>query len=121
MAMCVKARVAPARILMPVAFASSLGGTVTLVGTPPNGIINAMLGEAMKTNPDLLLRQFGFFEYGRIGIPLLIAGWIWFPLIGYKLLPKRNRYYQRQWQELTAFLLSEFTFCFLQVFRQQAC
>lgn len=90
MAMCVKARVAPARILMPVAFASSLGGTVTLVGTPPNGIINAMLGEAIKTNPDLLLRQFGFFEYGWIGIPLLIAGWIWFPLIGYKLLPKNR-------------------------------
>ena len=39
MAMCVKARLAPARILMPVAFASSLGGTVTLVGTPPNGKI----------------------------------------------------------------------------------
>lgn len=90
MAMCVKARLAPARILMPVAFASSLGGTVTLVGTPPNGIINAMLGEAIKTNPDLLLRQFGFFEYGWIGIPLLIAGWIWFPLIGYKLLPKNR-------------------------------
>ena len=40
MGMCASAKVAPSKILMPVAFASSLGGTVTLVGTPPNGIIN---------------------------------------------------------------------------------
>ena len=37
MGMCASAKVAPSKILMPVAFASSLGGTVTLVGTPPNG------------------------------------------------------------------------------------
>ena len=65
---------------MPVAFASSLGGTVTLVGTPPNGIINSMLGQ-MGVQP------FGFFEFGLIGIPLLVAGLLYFGLIGHRLLP----------------------------------
>lgn len=66
---------------MPVAFASSLGGTVTLVGTPPNGIINSML-EQMDVEP------FGFFEFGLIGIPLLLAGLLYYALIGHRLLPK---------------------------------
>lgn len=79
--MCISAKLAPGKILMPVAFASSLGGTVTLVGTPPNGIVNSML-EQMGVQP------FGFFEFGLIGIPLLIVGLIYYGLIGYRLLPK---------------------------------
>lgn len=79
--MCISAKLAPGKILMPVAFASSLGGTVTLVGTPPNGIINSML-EQMDVEP------FGFFEFGLIGIPLLLAGLLYYALIGHRLLPK---------------------------------
>ena len=77
---CMSARLAPGKLLMPVAFASSLGGTVTLVGTPPNGIVNSML-EQMGVQP------FGFFEFGLIGIPLLVAGLLYFGLIGHRLLP----------------------------------
>lgn len=79
--MCLSARLAPGKILMPVAFASSLGGTVTLVGTPPNGIVNSML-EQMGVQP------FGFFEFGFIGIPLLIAGLLYYGLVGHRFLPK---------------------------------
>ncbi|MDO5536878.1 MAG: SLC13 family permease [Desulfovibrionaceae bacterium] len=81
LAMCLTAKVAPGKILMPVAFASSLGGTVTLVGTPPNGIINSMLAQTGQT-------PFGFFEFGLIGVPLLIAGLLYYCLIGHRLLPK---------------------------------
>lgn len=79
--MCVKAKLAPGKVLMPVAFASSLGGTVTLVGTPPNGIINSMLAQTGQT-------PFGFFEFGLIGVPLLIAGLAYYGLIGHRLLPE---------------------------------
>lgn len=79
--MCLSAKLAPGKILMPVAFASSLGGTVTLVGTPPNGIVNSML-EQMGVQP------FGFFEFGLIGIPLLIVGLAYYGLIGHRFLPK---------------------------------
>ena len=81
MGMCASAKVAPSKILMPVAFASSLGGTVTLVGTPPNGIINSMLAQTGQT-------PFGFFEFGLIGIPLLVVGLAYYGLIGHRFLPE---------------------------------
>ena len=79
--MCMKAKLAPGKVLRPVAFAASLGGTVTLVGTPPNGIINSMLSQTGQT-------PFGFFEFGLIGIPLLVAGLLYYGLIGHRFLPE---------------------------------
>ena len=79
--MCMKAKLAPGKVLMPVAFAASLGGTVSLVGTPPNGIINSMLSQTGQT-------PFGFFEFGLIGIPLLVAGLLYYGLIGHRFLPE---------------------------------
>lgn len=79
-AMCLSSKIAPGKLLMPVAFASSLGGTITLVGTPPNGIINGMLAQT-GTAP------FGFFEFALIGIPTLVIGLLYFGLIGHRLLP----------------------------------
>lgn len=92
--MCISAKLAPGKILMPVAFASSLGGTVTLVGTPPNGIVNSML-EQMGVQP------FGFFEFGLIGIPLLVVGLIYYGLIGYRLLPKGRELHEEMMAEET--------------------
>lgn len=66
---------------MPVAFASSLGGTVTLVGTPPNGIINSMLDQVG-------IPQFGFFEFGKFGLILFAAGMLYYWAFGYRLLPE---------------------------------
>ena len=71
------------RILMPLALAAGLGGTLTLVGTPPNLAINAVLGTAG-------LRQFGFFEFALAGGPMTIAGFIYLLTIGRKLIPDRK-------------------------------
>ena len=79
--MCIKANIAPGKVLMPVAFASSLGGCVTLVGTPPNGIVNSML----EKNG---FQTLGFFEFALIGIPLLAAGLAYYYFIGYRFLPE---------------------------------
>ena len=81
MGMCASAKVAPSKILMPVAFASSLGGTVTLVGTPPNGIINSMLDQVG-------IPQFGFFEFGKFGLILFAVGMLYYWAFGYRLLPE---------------------------------
>lgn len=80
--MCMKAKLAPGKVLMPVAFASSLGGTVTLVGTPPNGIINSMLAQTGQA-------PFGFFEFGLIGMPLLVVGLFYYAVLGHKFLPEK--------------------------------
>lgn len=89
MAMCDSAGVKPGKILMPAAFASSLGGTITLVGTPPNGIVNSVLQKMAPNIP-----PFGFFEYAKFGVPLLIIGLLYYALIGKKFLPKSSGDYE---------------------------
>ena len=56
--MCLKAKLSPAKVLIPVAFASSLGGTLTMVGTPPNGIINGVIGSMLDGGAIEGLRTF---------------------------------------------------------------
>lgn len=60
---------------------ASLGGMISLVGTPPNNTVTMVLGDAGY-------RTFGFFEFAWIGIPLTIVGIIYLMTIGKKLLPK---------------------------------
>ena len=73
----------PSYILMPVAFASLLGGMTTLIGTPPNIIISAFRAEA-KGEP------FAMFDYAFVGLPLALAGIFFLTLVGWRLLPKRE-------------------------------
>jgi len=73
----------PSYILMPMAFASLLGGVTTLIGTPPNIIISTYRAEIIGAG-------FGFFDFAYIGIPLTIAGIAFIALIGWRLLPKRK-------------------------------
>lgn len=68
-----------ARLLLPLVFAAAMGGNVSLIGAPGNMIAQSALQE--------MGLSFGFFEYGLIGIPMLLAGIIFFATIGYKLLP----------------------------------
>ena len=73
----------PSKILIPVAFGSNTGGLLTLTGTPPNIIVNNTLIEAG-------FEGFSFFEFGLIGLPLLIIAVLYFRYIGFKLLPKNK-------------------------------
>lgn len=65
--------------LMPMSFASLLGGLVTLVGTSPNIIVSRMR-EQLTGHP------FGMFDYAPVGLGLAAAG-VAFLCVGYKLLP----------------------------------
>lgn len=79
---CAAAKIPASRQLMPLAFAAGLGGTITMVGTPPNIIANGALQAAG------IQSSFGFFEYAKAGIPLTIAGILYMMFIGKHLLPK---------------------------------
>ena len=82
MGICAQAKLSASRQLMPLAFAAGLGGTCTLIGTPPNILANVALKAAGM--PEL---QFHFFEYAYIGIPITIAGILYMMFVGKYILP----------------------------------
>jgi di/tricarboxylate transporter len=81
--MAKKNNTSPSVFLMPMSFASLLGGLTTLVGTSPN-IIVSRVREEMTGKP------FGMFDYLPTGLGLLVMGLI-FLRFGYRLLPKDRR------------------------------
>ncbi|NLI65670.1 MAG: SLC13 family permease [Tissierellia bacterium] len=76
-------KLSPSGFLMPVAFASLLGGMVTLIGTPPNLIVsnfrNTTLGE-----------PFGFFNFAPVGLVMVFIGVGLTLILGSKLIPDRK-------------------------------
>ena len=71
------------RLLLPLVFAAAMGGNLSLIGAPGNLIAQSTLEQAG-------LGSFGFFEYGITGLPVLVAGIIFYTTIGYKLLPNND-------------------------------
>lgn len=74
----------PGSMLMPVSFASLLGGTVTLIGTPPNIIISAYREQYTGS-------AFSMFDFTPVGLLVSLAGVIYLSLIGWRFLPKREQ------------------------------
>jgi len=74
-----KSGISRSKLLMPVAFASTMGGMFTLISTPAN-----MIGQEALADLGL---SFGFFEFARFGLPIFICGVLYFGFIAYRLLP----------------------------------
>ncbi len=75
-----RAKRSPALTLMPLSFASILGGMITLIGTPPNIVIGQFRQDALGS-------PFGMFDFAPVGITVAIIGVIYIALIGWRLLP----------------------------------
>ncbi len=78
---CVAAKIPSSALLMGLAIAANTGGTITMVGTPPNIIAAGALDAAG-------IPKFGFFEFAWIGIPLSIMSVLYMVFIGRKLIPQ---------------------------------
>jgi di/tricarboxylate transporter len=73
----------PSFVLMPIAFASLLGGMMTLIGTPPNIIIATYRQEAVG-------EAFRMFDYLPVGAGVVVVGLLFIALIGWRLIPHRE-------------------------------
>ncbi|MES1925611.1 SLC13 family permease [Salinisphaera sp. T31B1] len=70
------------RLLMPLAFASAMGGNLSLIGAPGNLIVDSTLTKMTDG-----AAHFGFFSYALIGLPMMVVALAYFLSFGYKLLP----------------------------------
>lgn len=68
------------KLLMPLVFAAAMGGNLSLIGAPGNMIAQAGLQQAE-------LGSFNFFDYGLVGLPMLLIGTIFYAAIGKRFLP----------------------------------
>lgn len=80
---CAKSKINRSRLIMPISIAAGVGGTITLVGTVVNVMANTTLEEFGYTE------RFTFFEFSKIGLPLLLITTLFMCTVGRKLLPDR--------------------------------
>jgi len=79
-----KNKIPASKLLIPLSYASILGGTCTLIGTSTNLVVNGLLIDEATTE------GIGFFEIAYIGVPCAIIGFIYIMLASGKLLPDRG-------------------------------
>ncbi len=75
-----KAKRSPALTLMPLSFASILGGMITLIGTPPNIVIAEYRGSVLG-------EPYSMFDFAPVGLAVAIVGVAYVALIGWRLIP----------------------------------
>ncbi|NMQ21115.1 SLC13/DASS family transporter [Candidatus Competibacter phosphatis] len=78
-----KSGFARSRLLMPLVFAAAMGGNLSLIGAPGNLIAQSALQKIGE--------GFNFFEYGKIGLPMLLCGIAYFAFFGHRLLPSGDK------------------------------
>ncbi len=72
----------PSKLLLPLASGTILGGTATLVGTPPNMVA----ADLLRAHGDA---PFALFDFAPVGLPLLLAGAAVLALLARRILPAR--------------------------------
>jgi di/tricarboxylate transporter len=82
MKLCRRLDLSPTKVLLPVSYASILGGTLTLIGTSTNLLINSLIEEAGA-------RPLTMFEFSAVGAMLMVAGMTYIVLASRRLLPAR--------------------------------
>jgi len=77
-----KTKISPSKLLMPISFASMLGGMLTLIGTSTSIL-------ASDVSARLLNRPFSMFEFTALGAIVLATGVVYLVAVGHRLLPER--------------------------------
>jgi di/tricarboxylate transporter len=78
---CRRSRISPSKVLIPLAYASMLGGTCTLIGTSTNVAASGYVQSAG-------LRPFSMFEFLPVGLAIVVVGILFMTFFGHRLLPQ---------------------------------
>ncbi|MCC5791562.1 MAG: SLC13 family permease [Legionellaceae bacterium] len=77
------AKLSPSKILMPLSFATVLGGMTTKIGTPPNLLISAYKEQVTGT-------PFSMFDFTPVGLSVAIVSLLFLAVVGWRLVPVRR-------------------------------
>jgi di/tricarboxylate transporter len=77
-----QSKLSASRLLMPMAFASILSSSVTLISTSTNVVISGLITQAGQP-------PIGMFELAPVGIPVMVVGLLYMQFIGQRLIPER--------------------------------
>lgn len=80
--------ISQAQLLVPLSFASILGGTCTLIGTSTNLVVAGLLTDAYPDDPSM---QMGLFDLGEFGVPIAFIGMAYIIIASPYLLPGGKR------------------------------
>jgi di/tricarboxylate transporter len=82
-----KNKVNPSKLLMPLSFATIIGGCATLIGTSTNLVVNGLVIE-QKIIPGMKPLQ--IFDFASVGVPMIIIGALYMIFIGDRMMPDRK-------------------------------
>jgi len=80
---CTRLGQSPSKFLMPISFASMLGGSATLIGTSSNILVSSMSADAGYG-------EIGMFEFSVLGLVIVTVGMLYLILFSHRLLPTRT-------------------------------
>lgn len=83
-----KTGLAASKLLLPLSYMAILGGICTLIGTSTNLVVNGLLIDAHKTNPEIV--PMGMFTLTAVGLPIAAVGFLYLLTMGSYLLPDRR-------------------------------
>ncbi len=84
---CKRNNYSVSKFLIPLSYAAILGGSVTLIGTSTNLIVNGMVVEQNLPN----LKELNMFDFVWVGLPMVVIGILYILFIGHKLLPGKDQ------------------------------
>ncbi len=82
-------KTSPSKLLIPLSYASMLGGMLTLIGTSTNILASNVTGRLAARTGNASLHAFSMFEFTGLGLIVLVVGGLYLLFVGHRLLPER--------------------------------
>ncbi|WP_423746182.1 SLC13 family permease (plasmid) [Haladaptatus sp. SPP-AMP-3] len=82
-------KTSPSKLLIPLSYASMLGGMLTLIGTSTNILASNVTGRLAERTGNARLHAFSMFEFTGLGVIVLVVGGLYLLFVGHRLLPER--------------------------------
>ena len=88
MDLCQRYHISPSKLLLPLSYAAIFGGTLTLIGTSTNLLVNSVISQYNETSINQI-QEFGMFEFTKLGLIFLAVGTVYNIIVAKWFIPSR--------------------------------